>query len=209
MSDESGATRQTLFRDAALDRMASPERLQLAPLIVPPSWWLLLIAAALAICAAVWASVLINIPVRVHGRGMLLGEPGPRRIATAQNGQLAALLVAAGDQVRAGQLLAVMNVNARGQQPAATPDGESRIVSPLDGTVAEILAGQGDMLGRDATLMTLVPKASETAPLSATFYLSPAESNRVRPGMTVRIYPDSIRQGEYGGILGRVTRVGD
>lgn len=204
MSDHSGAARQTLFRDAALDRMASPERLQLAPRIVRPSWWLLLIAAALAICAALWASVLIDVPVRVHGRGMLLGEPGPRRIAAAQDGQLTALLVAAGDQVRAGQPLAVMNVNARGPQP----DSESRVVSPADGTVAEILADPGEMLGRGAPLMTLVPKASETAPLSATFYLSPAEGKRVRPGMTVRIYPDSIRQGEYGGILARVTRAG-
>lgn len=228
--------------------MASPERLQLAACIVRPSSWLLLLAAALAVVAAISASVLIRVPVRVHANGMLLSQPGPRSIVAELGGRIAKVLVASGDQVQAGQPVALLDETERPAQiasmeaaladarkrlatmdPAAEDarqlaaaigvterqlatlqaqfESQSRVLSPVEGTVAEIAVDEGDIIERGAGLMTMIPAAARSAPLVATLYLPAADAKRVKPGMPVTIQPAATKREDYGSIVGRITRV--
>lgn len=206
MSEQTGASRESLFREAALNRMASPERLQLAARIVRPSSWLLLIAAAIAVAGAIWSSILIRVPVRVHGSGMLLTDPGPRIVAAAADVRIGKILVSAGDKVRTGQPLATF---AGPAPPQAESEDHESLLSPIDGTIGEVAVAEGMAVSRGVTLMTLIPAAARAAPLVATVFLPPADGKRVRPGMAVTIQAASVKRGEYGAIVGRITHVAE
>ena len=61
-----------IFRQQALDKLASPEQLDLLLEVVSPKGWLgLLGLGALIVCAVVW-SVVGSLASRVEGRGILL-----------------------------------------------------------------------------------------------------------------------------------------
>ena len=96
----------TLFRKAALDRLRSPEQLDLLLAVDRPQHWLGLgVLAALVCCALVW-SVLGSIPVRVDGRAALVQPAAVVSLQAETAGTVLEVLVAPGDRVEAGQVLA-------------------------------------------------------------------------------------------------------
>lgn len=88
--------------------MASPERLD-APLklVGRPSWLLLGAFAAAIVCGVIWA-VLTSAPVKVSASGILIDRTGLAEIVSADAGRIDRLMVAPGDQVRAGQAIAAL-----------------------------------------------------------------------------------------------------
>ena len=98
-----------LFRSAALDRMASPDQLNMAASIVRPSAWLLLLVVALVLGSGVLASVLIHVPVKVNSDGILLSPAGVHDVTAITGGQVQAMLVRVGDRVREGQTVAELS----------------------------------------------------------------------------------------------------
>ena len=67
---------QPIFRAAAVDRLSAPERLDIAAAIVRPGSWLVVAACLLFVAAAAVAGVLIEVPSKVHGNGILLVARG-------------------------------------------------------------------------------------------------------------------------------------
>jgi HlyD family secretion protein len=102
-------TQKTLFRKEALERVASPERLDQLVQVVSPQRWLSLIAlGSLVIAGATW-SVLGRIPITVTGRGVF-AYPSKVTIVQAQSsGRISALMVKMGDSVKKGQVLAMID----------------------------------------------------------------------------------------------------
>ncbi|MBL0768536.1 NHLP bacteriocin system secretion protein [Sphingopyxis sp. XHP0097] len=99
---------ETIYRQSALDRMASPERLDAPLTLVSRPSWILLGAFAVALVAAlVWASV-TRAPVTVGASGILINRAGLAEIAAAQDGRIQSLLVIPGDTVRVGQPVATI-----------------------------------------------------------------------------------------------------
>lgn len=98
----------SIYRKAALDRMASPERLDAPLRLVGRPAWLLLGAFAVAIVAAIVWAVLVQAPVKVAASGILINRNGLAEIVAAENGRIATLLIAPGDRVRAGQPIATI-----------------------------------------------------------------------------------------------------
>jgi HlyD family secretion protein len=95
-----------LFRAAALQKLESPERLDLAVIVVRPVAWMLLLVAGLLVSAAIAGSVLVRIPVKVTVDGMLLSAEGVREVSASSAGQIRDLLVHLGDTVKEGQVIA-------------------------------------------------------------------------------------------------------
>lgn len=109
MVTEQNSQKTSLFRKEALERIASPERLDQLVQVVSPQRWLSLIAlGSLVIAGATW-SVLGRIPITVTGRGVLVY---PSKVATVQaqsSGRILTLTVKAGDSVQKGQVLATID----------------------------------------------------------------------------------------------------
>jgi len=94
-----------IFREAALERLASPERLDAMLQIVGPRAWLAWAPlAAIAIGALVWG-IVGTVQTTVSGRAILLQRGGLAEVSAAAQGRIAQVLVGVGDRVERGQVL--------------------------------------------------------------------------------------------------------
>jgi HlyD family secretion protein len=95
-----------LFRQAALDRLASPERLDELMKVTSPLGWVALVALGAAILAAVVWSFTGEITTKVDGQGILLRGEAVLDVTASAEGRLVTVDVAVGDIVKTGQLVA-------------------------------------------------------------------------------------------------------
>jgi HlyD family secretion protein len=103
-----GRLSDSIFRKDALDRMASPDRLDMPVRLVPTSGWLLLGAFALLITAALIWATLSTAPIRVAGEGILIDSAGLSEVSASIDGQIEAMRVVSGQSVSRGQVIALL-----------------------------------------------------------------------------------------------------
>lgn len=100
-------TMDRIFRDAAVERLSSPEQLDRLVGITRPFDWVAAAALLLGLIVLITWSIVGRIPTRVSGDGILLSSGGRVVDAvSAVTGKLASIDVAIGDQVRIGQAVA-------------------------------------------------------------------------------------------------------
>lgn len=83
----------------------------------------------------------------------------------------------------------------------------SRIVSPYTGRILEVMTEQGKMVGRGEPVLSLDLTGSSVKNLVAVVYVPSVHGKRIRPGMEIQIAPSTVRQEEFGMMLGKVTFV--
>ncbi len=144
-----------IFRKTALDRLSSPEELDVLLEVTTPKGWLALAGLAAIVTAGLVWSVVGSIPTRVSGTGILVRKGGLVPVSALAAGQLQELLVTAGQPVEKGQAIARLSLpdllaELRGARAAlAALEAEHRQLAEL-GTVdarlqAESLAKQRDL----------------------------------------------------------------
>jgi HlyD family secretion protein len=95
-----------VFRQAVLDRLASPEQLHTLMQVTDAKGWLALLGCfVLLSSAAVWG-VFGRIPTKVEASGILLYSGGLADVVALGSGQISALEVEVGDLVSKGQVIA-------------------------------------------------------------------------------------------------------
>lgn len=97
---------RNLFRKAALEKLSSPERLDELMKVTSPLGWLALISTGVGIFGIVVWSVVGSIAIRVSGNGILMRGKSVLPVVSTSRGQLSRILVAAGDNVKAGEPVA-------------------------------------------------------------------------------------------------------
>jgi HlyD family secretion protein len=95
-----------LFRKAALEKLASPERLDEMMQIISPMGWLSVIAIGFGLVALTVWSVVGTISIKVAGKGMLLRGGVVFDIASTTEGRLAEVLVKPGDHITVDEVIA-------------------------------------------------------------------------------------------------------
>ncbi|HEY9425672.1 MAG TPA: NHLP bacteriocin system secretion protein [Gemmatimonadaceae bacterium] len=85
----------------------------------------------------------------------------------------------------------------------------SEVTTPYTGRVLELMTEQGDMVASGEPILSLDLTGRSVKKLMAVLYVPSIEGKRIRPGMRVRIAPSTVKQEEYGMMLGRVTYVSD
>lgn len=65
-------SRRSIFRQAALDRIASQERLDVLNDVTSPPYWIALSAVGVLLIAAILWGIFGSLPVKVHGEGILI-----------------------------------------------------------------------------------------------------------------------------------------
>jgi len=97
---------EKIFRKVALDRLASPEQLDLLMEVTSPRSWIALVAVALLLATAgVWAFA-GSIPTQVEGQGVLIKAGGVSDIFAQGSGPVKEVLIKEGDVVQQGQVVA-------------------------------------------------------------------------------------------------------
>ncbi len=117
---------EPIFRQAALDRMASPERLDAPLRLVSRPQWLILATVAVAIVAAgIWAAV-AQVPIKVAANGILIDRSGLVEIVAGDAGRLQTLTIAPGDVVEAGRVVATLG---RSEMARQLTDAEDQLAA--------------------------------------------------------------------------------
>lgn len=94
-----------IFRQAALDRLSSPEQLDERMQVTPPSAWMALAAVGLLLLSAITWSIFGRIPTTVHGDGILIRGGRLFKVSAIGSGQLTDLSAKVGDEVQKGQVV--------------------------------------------------------------------------------------------------------
>ena len=95
-----------IFRQVALDRLASPEQLDQVMQVTTPKGWLGLAAIGAALIAAGAWSVTGTVPEQVNGRGILIRSGGIFQVVAQSSGAVSDVSVEVGDRVTEGQVIA-------------------------------------------------------------------------------------------------------
>jgi HlyD family secretion protein len=89
---------------------------------------------------------------------------------------------------------------------AGTLNQNTQVVSPIEGRVLEIKVSAGSVLAVGTPVVAI---ESEGAKLEALVYIPTERGKSVRPGMQVRIEPNSVKREEFGTMVGTVVTVSD
>ncbi len=125
-----------IFRQQALNRLSSPERLDKLMQVVSPTDWLPLSAlACFGILGVLW-SIFANIPITVTGKGVLIN---PRRVVQLQSpisGQLQTLNIRNGQCVKKDDILGIIDPSDKKQQLQQQRDKLAQLKPQLAKTTA-------------------------------------------------------------------------
>jgi multidrug efflux pump subunit AcrA (membrane-fusion protein) len=99
--------RHALLRKAALDKLASPERLDVLVEVTSPMGWLALWTIGGVLAGAILWSVFGSITERVDGHGILL-HGALREVRASGDGTIESLTVSLRDRVEPGQVIATL-----------------------------------------------------------------------------------------------------
>ncbi|MDB4949666.1 MAG: hypothetical protein JWM27_2315 [Gemmatimonadetes bacterium] len=83
----------------------------------------------------------------------------------------------------------------------------SQIVSAYTGRVLEVMTEQGKIVNRGEAVLSMDLTGQAVKDLVAVVYVPSVDGKKVRPGMQIQIAPSTVRQEEFGRMMGRVTFV--
>ena len=95
-----------LFRKSAIDKLSSPEQLDVMMQVTSPAAWLALAGVGvLLVFVTVWG-IVGQIGIKVDGKGILMRGASVLDVTASAQGRLAEILVKPGDSIREGQIVA-------------------------------------------------------------------------------------------------------
>jgi len=106
----------TIFRKVALERLSSPEQLDQLIRVTDPRGWVGLVTLGLLVAAALVWSLAGSLPTAAVGTGILLRQGGVADLEATGAGQVEEILVAVGDEVGKGQVVARIRQEALERQ---------------------------------------------------------------------------------------------
>ncbi len=84
----------------------------------------------------------------------------------------------------------------------------TQVIANCSGTIIEIPIRQGDYV-QAGTTIAIIDTASDETPIEALVYFSGADGKKIQPGMKIGLIPTTIKQEEYGYIMGIVMEVSE
>ena len=134
-----------LFRKAALDKLASPERLDVLMQVTPPqgsiATWTI---AGLLVAGLAWA-IFGTSPVRVSGQGLLLGEGGVQQIKATGDGTIRELNLVENQTVETDEVLGAIAAIGNQENVDAARARFEQAQRDLDMTRSSEEAGMADL----------------------------------------------------------------
>ncbi|MEG3620133.1 NHLP bacteriocin system secretion protein [Magnetovibrio sp. PR-2] len=95
-----------IFRQAAVDRLSTPENLDQAIRVTSPmGWFAAVVFVCFVISGVVWG-IVGSVPIKVAGQGILISPSGVLDIVSASQGRIRTFQARPGEQVTAGDVVA-------------------------------------------------------------------------------------------------------
>jgi HlyD family secretion protein len=99
---------RSIFRQAALERLSSPEQLDRLMQVTNPRGWMALAGLALVVGFALVWGVFGNLPTTITGTGILVSEAGMRVVEVSGPGMVTEVRVEVGDLVSEGDTIVLV-----------------------------------------------------------------------------------------------------
>jgi hypothetical protein len=187
-----------IFRSVALERLSSPEQLDMLMQVTTVKSWLALGGFALLLTMSVAWGFVGRIPIELSGPVILLNTGGVKNLELTAEGRIAELYIAPGDIVTQGDPVAkVVPLNGG-------PGVE--IVTPYSGRILELKTDVGS-LGSPGLPLAGLEFVGQGVELEAIMFVSAADGKSISPGMPIRISPVTVQAEEYGYMSGWVRSV--
>ena len=100
------ADNNQIFRKVSLERLSSPEQLDMLMRVTSPRSWVALLALCGLVAVAIGWGIFGSIPTKVNGVCILIRPGGVNEILTPGAGRVTDISVDVGDSVREGQMIA-------------------------------------------------------------------------------------------------------
>ena len=84
-----------------------------------------------------------------------------------------------------------------------------KVVSPYTGRILEVNVDKGTLVSRGSPLVRLERMGVETMSLEAVMYFPAVEGKKISLGMTAQVAPSTVKQEEFGFLLGMITFVSE
>lgn len=84
---------------------------------------------------------------------------------------------------------------------------QTKVVSNVNGTVFEVSVGRGDYVNVGTSIAIIEPEDSSIKKFQGVIFFNAEEGKRIKRGMNIAISPSTVKQEEFGFILGIVTDV--
>ena len=110
---------ENLLRKASVEKLSSPEQLDMLMRVTSPMGWVALVAIGAILVAAIVWSVTFPMPVKVDGRGFMVRGEAVQEVQILVGGTIQSVEVKTGDTIEAGTVVARLSL----------PDIEARLVS--------------------------------------------------------------------------------
>jgi multidrug efflux pump subunit AcrA (membrane-fusion protein) len=191
-----GIMQKTLFRKEAMDKMMSPDELDLLMRVTDPRGWLALIALLALVAAAVVWGVFGSVPIEVGSdKGILLHSGARHEVASQVSGLVTEVSVKVGDDVKEGQVIATVR----------TGEGaKTGVVSLFGGRADEVLIQKGMVLDRGQNVAVVEER---NKPLEAVVFVPAEEGKQLQKAMQAHVSPATAKAEEFGFIEGKVSSV--
>ena len=224
---------ESIFSKEALEKLRSPDRLDLMMPITKPVHWMIIAAVGVFLFSVILWSIFGAFTVTADGMGLITDYGGIVTITSSESsGTLISLAVRSGMPVEIGDCVAhVINsqnvanlLTERESLELAGSDREvrqraydfdsknyaqmkmSEIFSAYSGIVDEIMVRKGDMLNPGTPICT-VRLTENSEELNGVLYIPVKNGKRVEPGMIIQIVPNGIDVKESGSLVATVRSV--
>jgi pyruvate/2-oxoglutarate dehydrogenase complex dihydrolipoamide acyltransferase (E2) component len=185
------------FRQQALDKLRSPEDLELpARLARPQGWLVLFVTLAVTAAASVWA-VTGSVATTVSAPAVLTHGHGSYVLQSPVTGQVTRVLPEEGDRLDAGA--PVLEVR--------TAEGDALVRTVAAGRVTALAVNVGAVLRTGADVAAVEKVTEDDAPLYATVYLPAGRASEVRVGDPADLTVQTVPASRYGVLRGEVRSV--
>ena len=226
------ADNSEIFSKEALDKLRSPERLDMMLPITTPIGWISLAAIGVLLFSILLWSIFGAFTVKAEGMGMIMDSAGVVNVSHVASGKIDRLYVHTGSHVRKGDLIAHIeqpeqSADTRMAQYGTGLAGSDReamrqvydydakryrqniaedVYSDYDGIVDEIMVEEGSLISGGMPLCTIRLNEGRDD-LTGIFYVPVEKGKRIESGMSIQLAPNGVDVSQSGSLLGVVRSV--
>ncbi|MBQ7704560.1 MAG: biotin/lipoyl-binding protein [Selenomonadaceae bacterium] len=221
-----------IFSKEALDKLRSPERLDMMLSITSPIGWMSLAAVGVVLFSILLWSLFGAFTVKADGMGLILDSAGVVNVSHISAGKIDKIFVKTGSHVKRGDLIAQIEQADQSADTRMTKYGMSlatsdrdalervyqygakknqqnvaeNVYSDYDGIVDEVLVGKGSIIGNGAPICT-IRLTQNRDELTGILYVPVDKGKRIEPGMTIQLAPNGVDTSQSGSLIGVVRSV--
>ncbi|MBR1729828.1 MAG: biotin/lipoyl-binding protein [Selenomonadaceae bacterium] len=226
------ADNSQIFSKEALDKLRSPERLDMMLSITTPIGWMSLAAIGVLLFSILLWSIFGAFTVKADGMGLILDSAGVVNVSHIAGGKVANIYVKTGSTVKRGDLIAqleqadqsadtrmakygmglassdrdamerVYQYGAKKQQLGVAEN----IYSDYDGIVDEIMVEKGSVISNGMPICT-IRLTQNRDELIGVLYIPVDKGKRIEPGMSIQLAPNGVDTSQSGSLIGVVRSV--